>query len=284
MDKISTKKIIDDLSEIKRLPRMPEALFKLNRMLSCPEEIHVDKVAEVVMQDPRLTIGILKLINSARYSTGKTVTSISEAIARLGINDLRVVVLAIGFQEAFQQTPYLDREKFIQYGLLAANVAAELSRLAQMKMSSEAAFMIGLMQDSGIYLLLQYEGLNYAEVVEGQQSRLAGLVNMENKKLGFSHANLGARLLKTWLFPDEVVMGVLGHHAPYLLDASHQLPAYVGFLAEAGAQYVLGSNGVFESEEGHFSSHVPRVLDRFGLSQSDFVKLIESAQEKAASY
>ena len=280
MQKFSTKKLIEHLAEIKRLPHMPQALLKLNRLLAMPDEVHVLRVAELIMKDQRLTAGLLKVVNSARYLVGRPTSHIAEAIARLGVNDLRVMALAINYGEAFTSHPSLQRETYQKYSLFAAHVARALAGQSMLKFDPHEAFMIGLMHEIGVYLLLQADMLDYGHVLDACQGRLSALVVNENKALGFSHANLGARLLKDWEFSDSVVMGVLGHHAPHMLDRSHQRAAYLGYLAESAALYVYGTNGVLAAEPGVISSAAQLVLQRIGMPEDIYLACIEKAQEQ----
>ncbi|MBE0493929.1 MAG: HDOD domain-containing protein [Thiomicrospira sp.] len=283
MSQVTTKQLVDALAEVKRLPHMPEALLKLNKLLSDPAGVHVDRVAEVIMQDLRLTTGLLKAVNSSKYQMGKEITTLPEAIARLGVNDLRVLALAINYSEAFKPDLMLDRDVFLQHGLLAAHIGSGLAKQVSLKVNPYYGFMIGLMHEIGQYMLLQSELIDYKSVVEASHHKVSALVTLENKMLGFSHANIGARLLKTWGFPKDVYMGVLGHHSPHLLDAEFQRPAYVGFLAEVGALSVQGQNGLVRSDSEKFSATTLRVLQRFNLTQDVFLAIIEKAQEQAKS-
>lgn len=283
MSQITTKQLVDALAEVKRLPHMPEALLRLNTLLSDPAGVHVDRVAEVIMQDLRLTTGLLKAVNASKYQMGREVTTLPEAIARLGVNDLRVLALAINYSEAFKPDPMLDRDVFLQHGLLAAHIGSGLAKHSGLKMNPYYGFMIGLMHEIGQYMLLQSELVDYKSVLEASNHKVSALVTLENKMLGFSHANIGARLLKTWGFPKDVYMGVLGHHSPHLLEAEFQRPAYVGFLAEVGALSVKGQNGLVRSDNDKLSATTLRVLVRFNLSQEAFLAIIEKAQEQLKS-
>ncbi len=281
MERISSKVVVEKLAEIKRLPHMPEVLLELNRLLASPNGVHVNSVAKLIMQDARLTAGLLKVVNSAKYQMGKPIDNLVDAIARLGVNDLRVMALAINYGEAFSVAPLLDREKFLNHGLLAAHIGAILAKSPRIGLNPYYGFMIGLMHEIGIYLLLQCAEVDYPAVVEGCRGRVISLVAVENKQLGFSHSNVGARLLKIWGFPEPVYMGVLGHHAPNMLDAEHQLPASVGFLAEAAAFYLQGSNGVVEGDVGKLSDAVIMVLARLGITEDEFKDLIEQGRISA---
>lgn len=281
MSQITTKQLVSALAEVKRLPHMPEALLKLNKLLSDRADVHVDTVAQVIMQDVRLTTGLLKAVNSSKYQMGKEITTLPEAIARLGVNDLRVLALAINYNDAFQPDPALDRDAFMQHGLIAAHIGSGLAKQVSVKMNPYYGFMIGLMHEIGQYLLLQSDLVDYKSVIEASHHKVSALVTLENKMLGFSHANIGARLLKTWGFPKEVYMGVLGHHSPHLLETEFQRPAYVGYLAEVGALYVQGNNGLVRSDSEKLSATTLRVLQRFNLTQDEFLALIEKAQEQA---
>ena len=284
MQSLSTKQLIERLTEIKRLPHMPDALIKLNQMLSGDQDPHVDQVAKVIMQDPRLTSGLLKTVNSAKYQMGKSIDTIPEAVARMGVNDLRVIVLAIHYQQAFSETPSLNQSAFLQHSLLSAHIAADLAGRLQVGVGANEAFMLGLMHEIGLYLLLQCEGLDFEQVLEKCDRKVSVLVNTENQMLGFSHVNLGARLLKEWRFPRTVFMGVLGHHAPHLMEETYQGAAYIGFLAEAGAFYLLGTNGLVDAEPQKLTSATLRALDRFKVSDEQFVEWLQHAHQKSQQF
>lgn len=283
MGQITAKQLVDDLAEVKRLPHLPQALLKLNQLLSSPTGAHVDRVADVIMQDPRLVTGLLKAVNSSKYQMGKEINTLPEAIARLGVNDLRVMALAISYNEAFRSSPALDLGLYLQHGLLAAHIGSGLAKQSAMKMNPYYGFMIGLMHEIGIYMLLQSEQVDYATVLDASHFKASGLVTIENQMLGFSHANIGARLLKKWGFPKDVYMGVLGHHSPHLLEVEHQVSAYIGFLAEAGALHLQKTNGVVRADAAHLSASVLRVLNRYNLPEETYQKIIQTAQEQAVS-
>lgn len=272
----STKQLIQHLSEIKRLPHLPEALLQLNRLLSSDQNPHVDQVSKIILQDPLLTSGLLKSVNSAKYHVGKPIETIAEAVTRMGVNDLRVIALALHYQQGFVSPPKtLNQQAFLDYSLLAAKIAAEVAGSIKGAVSVNEAFMLGLMHEIGVYLLLQCETLDYQRVVHLCEHRVSALVNSENQLLGFSHANLGARLVKEWGFPAQVVMGVLGHHAPHLIAVEFQQAASIGLLAESGALFLTGFNGLFEAEKSKLNSATRRVLARVGLAEAVFIELVE---------
>lgn len=281
MERVSSKMIVEKLAEIKRLPHMPEVLLELNRLLGTPDGVHVNSVAKLIMRDARLTAGLLKVVNSAKYQMGKPIDDLVEAISRLGVNDLRVMALAINYGEAFSVTPLLERDRFLNHGLLAAHIGAAIAKSPKVGLNPYHGFMIGLMHEIGIYLMLQCAELGYPNVIEGCRARVISLVAVENKQLGFSHSNVGARLLKIWGFPEAVYMGVLGHHAPNMLESAHQLPASVGFLAEAAAFYLQGTNGVVAGDVGKLSDAVLMVLARLGVEEDEFKDLIEQGRMSA---
>lgn len=281
MKKLSSKEVIAQLDEVKRLPQMPQVLIKLNRLLSKEEDVNVEAVAQLIRQDPRLNASLLKLVNTVRYAAGRPIFDISEAVARLGVNDLRVMVLAISYNDVVKSTALLNVSEFLRYSLLSAYIAKGLSQCPELQMDANQAFMIGLMHEIGVYLLMQHEGLNYNEILVSIQSKRSPQLSAEQVHLGFSHANIGARLLKQWDFPKPVVLGVLGHHAPNLLEKESQRPAYIGYLTEAAAFYLLGSNGIVKAPANTLTSQVESTLTRLRIDKQVYLDVITEAQQEA---
>ena len=79
----------------------------------------------------------------------------------------------------------------------------------------EDAFAAGLLHDIGIVLEDQYAHALFRLVIQDLDDRKT-LVAAERKRLGFDHAQLGAKVAESWRFSERVTAAIGHHH-----DSTH---------------------------------------------------------------
>ena len=271
--------ILERLKVLDDLPRFPNALMKLEQMLSSNKDVHLDEVAALVAQDPRLTAGIIGAVNSARYSPGYNITNIEEAVQRLGTQDVRMMAHAINYQSTVKTKPPFSEKEFMRHAMLSAFIAQALAKAVHFDQGE--AFLCGLMHDLGAYLLAIESRDKYKQVMQDSAGDAAFFVQAEQSVFGTNHAVLGGRLLQQWRFPKEVVMGVALHHAPHTAPEEFQNYAYLTYLAEQGAFFGGLTNGVVTHKGDIPTDTLLNGLDYFGLPLEHYNDLVLSATELA---
>ncbi|MEP0765698.1 MAG: HDOD domain-containing protein [Fimbriimonadia bacterium] len=227
------------VSQIGALPSPPGIYVELLRELRS-EEPSLARAAAIVGRNPALGAKILHLVNSAYFGFFGKVVSLDRAIAFLGFNTLKAVVLSV---EAFAvadrvPTSCLDVCSLFEHSFTVARYAQEIARLTGCNCSVDAAFTAGLLHDIGKVILATRSPERYSEIAPvTRQGGLAG-AQVEAEVLGGTHAEVGAYLLALWGLPDEVVDAVAFHHAP---PTDGPCPAIVVHLADAFAR--AGSQG-----------------------------------------
>lgn len=271
--------ILERLKVLDDLPRFPNALMKLEQMLSSDKELHLEDVAALVAQDPRLTAGIIGAVNSARYSPGYHITNIEEAVQRLGTQDVRMMAHAINYQSAVKTKPPFSEKDFMRHAMLSAFIAQALAKAVHFDQGE--AFLCGLMHDIGAYLLAIESRDKYKQVMLDSLGEAAFLVPAEQSVFGTNHAVLGGRLLQQWRFPKEVVMGVAMHHAPHSAPEEFQNYAYLTYLAEQGA-FVGGLTNGIVTHKGEVPADILlNGLEYFGITLEHYNELVLNAVELA---
>jgi HD-like signal output (HDOD) protein len=136
------------------LPVLPEVavqLLKLTADVDCDPKDIVD----LFKRDQSLTGNLLKTANSVRYTSGQTLTSIQQAVARLGLLHVREVIMMISCQskvfnvQGFEQ----DVRQSFARSMAAAAFSQEIARVRRLNV--EDAFLCGLLHDIGRPVLLQ---------------------------------------------------------------------------------------------------------------------------------
>ncbi len=266
--------VLERLKSLDDLPHFPNALAKLEKLLSQQDLPDIAEISQIIIQDPRLTAGLIGVANTAKYTNGSKVTDLSDAISRIGLKDIRTMAHAINYKSAFKTKPPFSEKQFLKHALLAAFVAQDLAK--SVHLNPGEAFLAGLMKDIGIYLLAIESREKYQQVMELASGGVSALLPAESQLFSTTHPVLSARLLKQWKFSNDVVMGVAGHHAPEKAHEAFQAYAYLIFLSEYAALKLGVDNGVVSlSEESDVPEEVLMALDYFGLAAEVFDDLIE---------
>lgn len=193
---------------------LPAIVLRLNEMVNDPDMSAAD-IGAVISQDPALSLRLLKIVNSPFYGFPSQIDSISLAVTIVGIRQLRDLVLATALVDQFGRMPSreLDIETFWRHSLTSAMIARALAN--RMKVSNpERYFIAGLLHDIGLLVMEQEAHPSFDQA--GTDRLLA-----EEAHFGFTHAELGAELLRQWRLPAPLIEAVACHHAP--LDAEQFL-------------------------------------------------------------
>ncbi|CAN8141002.1 HDOD domain-containing protein [Thiomicrorhabdus sp. 6S2-11] len=239
-----TKEIVERLAELGDLPHIPDALIRLEKLLSDDSNADIDEIVNLIAMDSRLTAGIIFMANTAKYSLGTQINDLFEAVIRIGLQDVRMLAYAISYQQSFKRKPPFSEERFMQQAMLSALIGQNLAEVCHL--NEGEAFLAGLLRDIGVYLLALESRDKYQEVLTKVDFNILKLPVHENKAFGTYHALMSARLLQLWNFSQEVIMGVAYHHIPDKVKGGFSSYAYLTYLTEIGAFKLGVDNGIGE--------------------------------------
>jgi putative nucleotidyltransferase with HDIG domain len=217
----------DFIDQVKQLPPAPHTLAKLLMVLGDPD-IDASEVVELITHEPALTTSVLRRCNSACFGGSEPVGDISEAVTRLGFNQVyRIVAVTFGAEAyAGGQASY----GFGQGELWRHSVTAALAsqQLADDKGDNgNLVFTAGLLHDIGKSILTEALSSKYTALIEQTEQKQQSLIEAEKELLGVQHASVGGRLLIRWNFPVELAAAVTFHHSPGEAGESARFAAYV---------------------------------------------------------
>jgi len=93
-------KIRDLLDKVEVLPLSPALLAKLLPKLS-DVDTNFDEVVEIIAYDPALTSKLLQICNSAFFGTDSDVSTVAEAVNRVGYQSVYLLVAMINGSNCF---------------------------------------------------------------------------------------------------------------------------------------------------------------------------------------
>lgn len=175
------------IGRVGSLPAAPNQYLALTRLLRDPN-VSAARIADSIGTDPAVAAQVLRMTNSAYFSTGREITDLRTAVTRLGQNVLRQLVLA---SEVF----FVGTSSAEAMGV--RDRALRISRLAGQMLdatSAEMAATAGLLAEVGLLL--------------------PAASRVDANGVAVPHNAAGAYLLGLWGLPAPIVEAVAFHTNP----------------------------------------------------------------------
>ena len=200
------------LSEIQTVDTLPQVVVQIMQVAN-DENCGARDLKEVMEGDPALSSRVLKLVNSSAYATRTEVTNLQQAIAFLGIRQIRNLAVTASTSKLFSSNEKIGsytRSGLWQH-LVSVGICARLLAMRLNLRNFEDIFLAGLLHDIGIVLEDQHA---HDPFVAAMNSLGEGetLCAVERAKLGFDHTQLAEEVAKIWGFPSGVMAAVRYHH------------------------------------------------------------------------
>jgi len=245
-----------------RLPLLSSVLQRSMRLLAKGDDVSIIDLGAVVEEDAVITGSLLAIANSALYSRNKSVASVRLAIARLGVNKTRNVLLGLTVSKCFNSVKIPGTWSLARFNAHSLAVGTLSDLLVQNVKSGdpEWAFMAGLLHDIGLPLLAV--GLPEAfQKITASAVNDAEIVERERELLGFTHFDVGAELLARWNCPRMVQEAVWSCEGT---GAAHEHPPKLGEIVKT-ASLLADANGISTFETVEDSERTAELLNTLGV-------------------
>ena len=207
----TSRDLIEQLKAKRGLPTPPGVALRMLDLIRDGSGSAGD-IAEILGSDPVLTSRVLNFANSPLFGSTGTVSSLSRAVALLGMRRVAVLALSYCFVDACKDTACesFDRDLFWQESIARAVMARETVKQLN-RAESEEAFVAGLVSDMGRLLMATGLPEEYEQVLAASNSQTSHQMmnQLELEKLGQTSEDLGVSLLREWNFPADFVDNVI---------------------------------------------------------------------------
>lgn len=170
-----------------------------------------------ILRDPALTSQLLKMANSSFYRGMLEITTVRNAIVRLGLAEVSNLVTMLTQKKSFDTHDPFIREYMDElwiHSVACALGAKWIAKECRLPSKMNEAFFAGLLHDIGkAFLLLAISDMKK----NGELGETVPRTFIE-EALDSLHSALGAQLLKTWNLPDVYCMVARHHHDEDMQD------------------------------------------------------------------
>lgn len=204
------------VGSLKTLPSVPELYRELTALLQS-DDASLEQAAKIISKDMGMVAKILQVVNSPLYGLRSAVSAPSQAVALLGLDTIKSMVLCSKVFEQFDQTkiPFFSLDVLWLHGMTVGAHAKAIAKEAGADRNiQEETFTAGLLHDVGILILATNLPSQFTEMLAAMQQCGSFDWEAEQAALGCTHGELGGYLLGTWGLPDTIVEAVAFHHLP----------------------------------------------------------------------
>ncbi|MGE5343800.1 MAG: HDOD domain-containing protein [Candidatus Omnitrophota bacterium] len=210
------QELVDKLfSGKENLPVLPTIFGEFNTLINSPS-VSPKKLALLIKKDQAMVTKIIKLCNVAYHATREEINDITSAVAYLGTNKLKRVILEISLTRMFtfgpSTIPDFHPIVFWEHSLGTAFFAELLARSLDFP-PNDNYYLAGLMHDVGKKMMYNFHPDIFEEVVFNQINDGIKDYQAEQEYLGgIDHADIGAFFAEKWKFPEVIIDAIANHH------------------------------------------------------------------------
>lgn len=226
-----------ELSNLRHeLPYSPQLLSTLFNQTGANSVTPLDEIADTLSRDQGLTAKVLTMANSAFYGLQQQVNTVDRALAVLGLNEVRTVVLALGvkaltgnpnFPMDFGLKTYWEHQ--LGVGLIGRMLGPAMGGL-----DGDTLFTAGILHDLGKLLTALHRADDWRTIEEAAKTQPLAYSEAEEEHWGLEHGVVGSMVMGSWNLPAELTEPVNWHHAP-MHSPSHRREALALCVADAMA-------------------------------------------------
>jgi HD-like signal output (HDOD) protein len=282
------------IRDISSLPTLPAAAMRVLQIVD-DEKVALDELASTIASDPALSSKVLRAVNSSFYGLPHKVASVQQAVALLGMQAVRTLVLSFSLTGVMKQDNKrtgFDHMAYWRRSMYAAT-AARLTAERVLAAKVEECFVAALLMDLGALLLDMLLGDQYGQICLKARAHTDMLL-LETHALGISHAEAGGLLAEHWKLPDVLRVPVTHHHGPDAVQDPSlrkvvQVVALSGrmadiFVGDCAAEPISAVREAFRTLYGINEIQCDGLLTQIALKTGELAPLFEVQLNDAAGY
>jgi len=244
LSELFRKQIAERRLELPMLPGVAAEVLSLVQQ----ESTDAARLSAVIHRDQTLASNILRVANSVAFAARVSVTSLQQAVSRLGMAQITEIAMAVSVKSRVFANPLCAEllKGLWRHSVITGFFTKEIARLRRRNV--EIAFLCGLLHDIGKAVLLS----NLDRVVTAGKAQVP--MDELTAALHEHHAAAGALLAKEWRMPEQLAEAVVCHH-DYDKATKFADSAMMVCLADLVAHFLaptsLGPAATCEAIRGH---------------------------------
>jgi HD-like signal output (HDOD) protein len=206
------------------LPPMPHIAAQVIDKLS-DEDSTAQQIHKLLIKDQALAARVLRVANSPYYGASRSIATLRDAVMFMGFDSVKSLVMTAVLKGLFSNVGLAEKllwEHAVGCGLAARKIGEEVHFGR-----SEEAYLAGLIHDVGKAALFLRAPAVMQEIMEEVYNEGEYFCEIEQRRLGFTHADVGGIIADKWRFSNDIQEAIANHHQPDQAGASTDLTRIV---------------------------------------------------------
>lgn len=169
------------------------------------ERFSAHELSQAIASDASLTAHVLRLANSSYYAFPRRIATVRDAVVFLGFRAVRTAALACCLSDSLPNPSptVLDRRVAWRFSVVVALLAEVLARAEGAH--TDTAFVGGVVHSFGRLCLAERRPEDFMRALDVARRNGIPVVEAQRRTLGYTDAELGRALARSWGFPENLV-------------------------------------------------------------------------------
>lgn len=194
------------IKNIENIGTAPTVTLRVLQEVKKPEG-DLQAIARLIMDDPRISAQVLKVANSPLFAGLARISTVSQAVVTLGLQNIQQILFAIELFGVFKGEGIrsdFSEETFWKHSLAGAMLTEELCS-SDRKIDSETAYLAALLRNIGVLAIRQYLTGEFEIINALMQTNGVDFITASQMILGNHHKNIGYLIAQQWKLPEKIV-------------------------------------------------------------------------------
>jgi putative nucleotidyltransferase with HDIG domain len=278
---LSKEELLSVLDKIDDIPTLPVIAAKLLKTVNNPD-FSVKELAETINMDQAITTKLLRVSNSAFYAGNSEITSVDNAIMRLGVNQVRSIIIGVSVIKSFDSFSQFDFnvENFWKHSLAVAFLNRIVAEILKVDVS-EDIWVSGIIHDIGKLIYAVYMPTLMTRLLSEVEKEKISFLNAEDKLLKFNHTEVGRWLCEKWNIPKKIKQVVASHHNPPINEFIMGKTTFLVGITHISDNIIklskIGNSGDFNSK---LDSNIWNYLDKSKFDTKELLSRVKGMREE----
>ncbi|MDQ8201683.1 HDOD domain-containing protein [Pelagicoccus sp. SDUM812003] len=179
------------------LPVIPQVASKIFSLTNDPNA-DMKELSKLIHGDQSIASHVLRIANSASYTSGEPIVSLQQAVTRLGMKLLGEIAIAVSIQSDIFKAPGFEAhiKGLLKHALASAAYGREIAR--KRRRNVEGQFLCGLLHSVGKPICLQL-------ISTVQKRKEITLADREVAQIvGMLHSKIATKVAIDWKLPKQL--------------------------------------------------------------------------------
>jgi HD-like signal output (HDOD) protein len=185
------------------LPTLPEIALKVRQAADDPD-VNLGQMSDIIGHDPALSLGMLKVANSAMLGRSVKAETVNQAVTRIGLRQIKSIATAMALKQVFISknkivAMYLNKswEKTVDVASVAITLMTfYLKKHKHSHLTLDTVTLAALVHSIGVLPILT-EAENHPDIFANPTFLQQAIVKLAS--------DIGAEITKAWGFSDEFI-------------------------------------------------------------------------------